>query len=92
MQGLNLEQSLIEVIGGGDMRSGSLNCRNDRLAEVFLRLAVRDARRAAVEQFCRELAPLITSRAAGYRGLRQQAGRRRSQRLVTGLRHGAAGI
>ncbi len=52
--GCEFEHSLIEVIGEGE--------------EVMLRLAVRDARRANVERFTRELAPLVTSGYAGTTG------------------------
>ena len=36
--------------------------------EVVLRLAVRDARRAAVERFSKEFAPLVTSGPPGVTG------------------------
>jgi hypothetical protein len=36
--------------------------------EVVLRVAVRDRRRAAVERFTRELAPLVTSGPPGVTG------------------------
>jgi len=35
---------------------------------VVLRVSVRDPRRAAVERFCREIAPLITSGPPGIAG------------------------
>ena len=38
------------------------------LREVMLRVSVRDARRAAVERFTKEFAPLITSGPAGLAG------------------------
>jgi hypothetical protein len=38
------------------------------VAEVVLRVTVRDPRRAAVERFCREFAPLITSGPPGIAG------------------------
>ena len=36
--------------------------------EVVLRVTVRDAERAAVERFCRELAPLVTAGPPGIVG------------------------
>ncbi len=52
--GLEFEHSLIEVIGEG--------------MEVVLRVAVRDPRKAAVERFTKEFAPLVTSGYAGTTG------------------------
>lgn len=52
--GIEFEDSHIEVIGEG--------------REVVLRVAVRDPRRAAVERFTKEFAPLVTSGFAGTTG------------------------
>lgn len=59
-------QHLIECLGSGDSLPGVLP-RADP-PEVVLRLAVRDPRRAVVERFSRELAPLVTSGPPGITG------------------------
>ena len=65
--GFALEQSLIECFGAGDVSPGLF--RHEQPAEeVLMRVTVRDASRAAVERFCRELAPLITSGPPGLAG------------------------
>jgi len=60
------EQHLIECLGAGDLLPGVLP-RADP-PEVVLRLAVRDGRKAVVERFTRELAPLVTSGPPGVTG------------------------
>jgi hypothetical protein len=61
------EESLVECIGAGDVAAGVLRpCCPP--CEVMLRVTVRDPRREAVERFCRELAPLITSGPPGLAG------------------------
>lgn len=52
--GFRFDHSLVEVIGEG--------------MEVTLRVAVRDARKPAVERFTKEFAPLVTSGYAGTTG------------------------
>jgi hypothetical protein len=52
--GFEYDHSLIEVLGEG--------------IEVTLRVAVRDARKAAVERFTKEFAPLVTGGFAGTTG------------------------
>jgi hypothetical protein len=64
--GFTLERSHIECLGAG-------NCvptgppRSD-LAEVVLRVTARDSRRAALERFTKEFAPLVTSGPPGVTG------------------------
>ncbi len=60
------EHSLIECLGAGDSLPGVLP-RADP-PEVVLRLSVRDARKAVVERFSRELAPMVTSGPPGVTG------------------------
>src|SRR5215475_9695796 len=64
--GVEVEQSLIECLGAGDSVAGVL----PRAAplEVVLRVAVRDPRKAAVERFSKEFAPLVTSGPPGVTG------------------------
>ena len=65
--GFRLEASHIECLGAGDGVSG-LRPPPAGLREVVLRVAVRDARREAVERFAAEFAPLITSGPPGLAG------------------------
>jgi hypothetical protein len=65
--GVELEQSNIECLGAGDCLPGVL-APGSRVPEVVLRVTVRDPRRAAVERFTKELAPLITSGPPGLAG------------------------
>jgi hypothetical protein len=60
------QHSLVECLGAGDSLPGVLP-RADP-PEVVLRLSVRDARKAVVERFSRELAPLVTSGPPGVTG------------------------
>jgi hypothetical protein len=64
--GAEPEHRLIECLGAGDSLPGVLP-RADP-PEVVLRLSVRDARKAVVERFSRELAPLVTSGPPGVTG------------------------
>jgi hypothetical protein len=64
--GAEPEHSLIECLGTGDSLPGVLP-RADP-PEVVLRLSVRDSRKAIVERFSRELAPLVTSGPPGVTG------------------------
>jgi hypothetical protein len=61
--GLTFDSSHVEVLGAGDSVPGVLPAADP--PEVVLRVAVRDARRAAVERFTKEFAPLVT---AGFPG------------------------
>jgi hypothetical protein len=58
--GVEPRQSNVEVLGSGDSAAG--------IAEVVLRVAVRDQRRGVVERFAKELAPLVTSGPPGVTG------------------------
>jgi len=65
--GFDLAESLVEVIGAGDVVPGVVLPENPPF-EVVLRVTVRDPRKLAVERFCREIAPLVTSGPAGIAG------------------------
>jgi hypothetical protein len=64
--GVAPEHSLVEVLGAGDAVPGVLPAADP--PEVVLRVAVRDARKAVVERFGKEFAPLVTSGFAGTGG------------------------
>jgi hypothetical protein len=64
--GLTYEASHVEALGAGDSLPGVLPPADP--PEVVLRVAVRDPRRAAVERFTKEFAPLVTSGFAGTTG------------------------
>jgi hypothetical protein len=61
--GFTFEASHVEALGAGDSLPGVLPAADP--PEVVLRVAVRDPRRAAVERFTKEFAPLVT---AGFPG------------------------
>jgi hypothetical protein len=65
--GVQLADSLVECLGAGDVVPGVIRAAAPPF-EVVLRVTVRDPVRAAVERFCRELAPLITSGPPGLAG------------------------
>jgi hypothetical protein len=65
--GAEPQHSLIECLGAGDGVPLGGGPPPDA-PEVVLRVAVRDARRAVVERFTRELAPLVTSGPPGVTG------------------------
>lgn len=65
--GYQFEESLSELLGTGVCHAGMLGGDFDP-PEVVLRLAVKDHRRDAVERFCKELAPLVTSGPPGVTG------------------------
>ena len=65
--GVQLADSLVECLGAGDVAPGVIRPATPPF-EVVLRVTVRDPDRAAVERFCRELAPLITSGPPGLAG------------------------
>ncbi|MFZ0427199.1 MAG: hypothetical protein WAO20_03710, partial [Acidobacteriota bacterium] len=71
--GYELEGFEIETLGAGACAPGMLP--RPELLETVLRLATRDPRVEAVERFCRELAPLVTSGPQGVTGF--SAGRPR---------------
>jgi hypothetical protein len=65
--GYPLADSLVECFGAGDVAPGVVRPASPPF-EVVLRVTVRDPNRAAVERFCRELAPLVTSGPPGIAG------------------------
>jgi hypothetical protein len=65
--GLTFARTNVEVLGAGDSVPGVVKAECDP-PEVVLRVAVRDPRRAAVERFTKEFAPLVTSGFAGTTG------------------------
>jgi hypothetical protein len=65
--GFELADSLVECLGTGDVVPGVLRSAGPPF-EVVLRVSVRDPNRAAVERFCREFAPLVTSGPSGIAG------------------------
>jgi hypothetical protein len=65
--GVQLADSLVECLGAGDVAPGIIRPATPPF-EVVLRVTVRDPDRAAVERFCRELAPLVTSGPPGIAG------------------------
>jgi hypothetical protein len=65
--GVNLGDSLVECFGAGDVAPGVIRAGLAPF-EVVLRVTVRDPDRTAVERFCRELAPLVTSGPPGIVG------------------------
>jgi hypothetical protein len=65
--GLTFAASNVEVLGAGDCVPGVVAPAIDP-PEVVLRVAVRDPRKAAVERFTKEFAPLVTSGFAGTTG------------------------
>lgn len=66
--GAEPEHSLIECLGAGGCVPGLHRVIPPDIPEVVLRVAVRDSRRAVVERFTRELAPLVTSGPPGITG------------------------
>jgi hypothetical protein len=65
--GIEVEHSHVECLGAGDCVPGVVPARAEP-PEVVLRVSVRDARRAAVERFTKEFAPLVTSGPPGVTG------------------------
>ncbi|MBY0461234.1 MAG: DUF1446 domain-containing protein, partial [Gemmataceae bacterium] len=65
--GLTYAHTRVEAIGAGACVPGVVGGDSDP-PEVVLRVAVRDPRRAAVERFTKEFAPLVTSGFAGTTG------------------------
>ncbi|HVK13286.1 MAG TPA: acyclic terpene utilization AtuA family protein [Gemmataceae bacterium] len=64
--GFTFDHSHVEALGAGDCVPGVLPAADP--PEVVLRVAVRDARKAAVERFTKEFAPLVTAGFAGTTG------------------------
>lgn len=65
--GIRPEHSNIECLGTGDCVPGVVPAVTEP-PEVVLRVGVRDARRAVVERFTKEFAPLVTSGPPGVTG------------------------
>jgi hypothetical protein len=65
--GYDLADSLVEVLGGGDVVRGAVT-PDAAPFEVVLRVTARDPRRTAIERFCREISPLVTSGPPGIAG------------------------
>jgi hypothetical protein len=65
--GFVFAESYVEALGAGDCVPGVMKADFDP-PEVVLRVAVRDPRKAAVERFTKEFAPLVTSGFAGTTG------------------------
>jgi hypothetical protein len=65
--GFTFAESRVEALGAGDCVPGVVASTTDP-PEVVLRVAVRDPRKAAVERFTKEFAPLVTSGFPGTTG------------------------
>jgi hypothetical protein len=65
--GASPERSHIECLGAGELRGG-IGPGGSNPPEVVLRVAVHDSRRAIVERFAKEIAPLVTSGPPGVTG------------------------
>jgi hypothetical protein len=65
--GIDLERTNIERLGAGDCVPGVVTAAVAP-PEVVLRVSVHDSRRAAVERFAKEFAPLVTSGPPGVTG------------------------
>lgn len=65
--GFTYAASNVEVLGAGDCVPGVVKSTGDP-PEVVLRVVVRDPRKAAVERFTKEFAPLVTAGFAGTTG------------------------
>jgi Acyclic terpene utilisation family protein AtuA len=65
--GFTPERSNIEVLGSGDVVPGVIRAASEP-PEVVLRVSVHDSRKAAVERFSKEFAPLVTSGPPGVTG------------------------
>lgn len=65
--GYDLERSLVECLGAGDLTPGMFEAPAG-LREVVLRICAADHRREALECFSKEFAPLVTSGPQGVTG------------------------
>ena len=65
--GTQLEHHNIECLGAGDCVPGVITAQTEP-PEVVLRVTARDSRRAAIERFTKEFAPLVTSGPPGVTG------------------------
>ena len=64
---LKPERSIIECIGAGDLVPGTTEPPKN-LRECMLRIAVADPNKEIIEQFTKEIAPMVTAGAAGTTG------------------------
>jgi hypothetical protein len=76
--GFRLRRKYLEVLGSGETLPG-VESRPGELKEVVLRISVWDKDKKAVERFCREISPVITS---GPPGISGYAGSRPKSRPV----------
>ncbi len=65
--GFALAETLVECLGAGEVVPGVLK-PSGSVPEVVLRVTARDPDRKAIERFCREFAPLVTSGPSGIAG------------------------
>jgi hypothetical protein len=65
--GFTPERTNVEVLGAGALVPGVV-CAAAEPSEVVLRVGVHDSRKAAVERFSKEFAPLVTSGTPGVTG------------------------
>jgi hypothetical protein len=65
--GFRPERANVEVLGSGDVVRGVIAAASPPV-EVVLRVSVHDSRKAAVERFSKEFAPLVTSGPPGVTG------------------------
>jgi hypothetical protein len=65
--GVKPERSNVEILGAGAVVPGVIAAPTEP-PEVVLRVSVHDARKAAVERFSKEFAPLVTSGTPGVTG------------------------
>ncbi len=67
--GFDYERTHVEYLGAGEAAGAAVEPESlARQKEVVLRLSVHDSRKAAVERFTKEIAPLVTSGPAGVAG------------------------
>ena len=66
--GYELERTLVECIGSGDVVGGVVPINRDQLMECMLRISVADHRKEALECFTKEIAPMVTSGPQGVTG------------------------
>jgi hypothetical protein len=65
--GIELQHRNVEFLGAGACAPGVITV-TEEAPEIVLRISVRDTRKAAVERFTKELAPLVTSGPPGITG------------------------
>jgi hypothetical protein len=65
--GVTPERSNVELLGAGDVIPGVMQRRTDA-PEIVLRVSIHDSRKAVVERFTKEFAPLVTSGTPGVTG------------------------